>query len=61
MKVTLVNGSVLANVTVNKEGKLEGDQKAGVIYLPPQNGSNGMLKLEMDTELMEGAKLRSNL
>ena len=57
MKVTLANGSVLANVTVNKEGKLEGDQKAGVIYLPPQNGSNGMLKLEMDTELMEGAKL----
>lgn len=63
MKVTLANGSVLANVTVNEEGKLEGDQKAGVIYLPPQKDasgkiiSNGMLKLEMDTELMEGAKL----
>lgn len=59
MKLTLANGQTLVNFEVTEDGKLEG-QTAGVVYLPPSPNAipnNGLLKLEMDNELIEGSRL----
>ena len=59
MKVTLANGQTLVDVQVTDDGQLEG-QTSGVIYLPASPNttpSNGLLRLEMDSEIMEGARL----
>lgn len=62
MKVTLANGSTLTDVELiydeaTGETTLKGS-KSGVVYLPSSGrGDSGTLKLEMDSELIEGAKL----
>ena len=59
MKVTLANGQVLVDLEVTEDGRLEG-QTSNVTYLPPSTSSiptNGFIRLEMDSELIEGSRL----
>ena len=59
MKVTLANGQTLVNLTVDEDGNLSG-QTSNVIYLGPSENNepkNGLIRLEMDSELIEGSKL----
>ncbi len=61
-KITLANGQVLADATINEDGKLEGLHN-NTTYMGPvnQNGvnSNGMVKVEIDNELIQGATLET--
>ena len=60
MKVTLANGTTLVDLEITEDGKLEG-QTSSVTYLPPSDTSipkNGMVRLEMDNELLEGSTLQ---
>ena len=59
MKVTLANGSTLVDFEITEDGNLEG-QATNVIYLPPSPNSiptNGLIRLELDSELMQGSTL----
>lgn len=55
-KVTLANGQVLADVKVTEDGKLEGTTNH-MTYMKPTADSKGYVKLEVDSELIEGATL----
>lgn len=60
MKVTLANGQVIADAKIiEKDGKLQLEEQAkGVAYIQPSaNASpkNGMIKAEIDNELIQGA------
>ena len=55
-KVTLANGQVLADAKVTEEGKLEGTTNH-MTYMGPSTNSKGYVKLEVDSELIEGATL----
>lgn len=52
-KITLANGQVLVNVEI-KDGKVTGTH-ANTIF--PQLGPDGLIKTEMDNELIEGATM----
>lgn len=52
-KVTLANGQVIADVTIDKDGKLTGT-KDHITYMGP-SATNGFVKLELDNELIQGA------
>ena len=59
MKVTLANGRVLVDLTVNEDGSLEGTNSS-VMYIPGSPTTEppqGIVRLEMDSELMSGATL----
>lgn len=59
MKVTLANGQVVADLTINDEGKIEGEKK-GITYMQPKPNiapKNGFIRLELDNELIQGTKL----
>ena len=59
MRVMLANGSTLVDFTINEDGTLEGETSS-VTYLPPSDNSsprNGLVRLEMDSELIEGSQL----
>ncbi len=59
VKLTLANGQVLVDLVITEDGELEG-QTSNVIYIPPSENSsptNGLLRIELDTELMQGATL----
>ena len=59
MKLTLANGQPLVDLQITEDGKLEG-QTGNVIYLPPSPNStprNGMVRLELDSELIQGSRL----
>lgn len=59
MKVTLANGQVVSNITIDENGNIVGDNKY-LTYMKPSQAAeprNGFLKLELDNELIEGAKL----
>lgn len=57
-KITLANGQVLVDATITEDGKLQG-QHDYVTYMGPTNTngnySNGIVRIEMDTELLEHA------
>ena len=55
-KVTLANGQVLADAKVTEDGKLEGTTNH-MIYMKPTADGHGQVKLEVDSELIEGATL----
>ena len=55
-KVTLANGQVLADAKVTEDGKLEGTTNH-MTYMGPSTSGNGLVKLETDEELIEGATL----
>ena len=60
MKVTLANGTTLVDLEITEDGKLEG-LTSNVTYLPPAEYAipkNGMVRLEMDNELLEGSTLQ---
>ena len=55
-KVTLANGQILADATVTEDGKLEGTTNH-MTYMGPSTNGKGYVKLEVDSELIEGATL----
>ena len=58
-KVTLANGNVLIDAKINDDGTLENEVKY-VSYMPKVDGtegSKGQLKIEIDSELIQGATL----
>lgn len=59
-KITLANGQILVDATVDENGKLQNSQNY-VTYMGPSinNGfsDNGFIKAELDNELIEGATL----
>ena len=59
MKVTLANGRVLVDLEVKEDGSLEGTNSS-VMYIPGSPSTEpkqGIVRLEMDSELMSGALL----
>ena len=57
MKVTLANGRTLVDMTIGEDGSLNGTT-SNVMYLPPSTAvPQGIIRLEMDDELMGGASL----
>lgn len=60
VKITLSNGVILLNAKVEKgpDGKYQLAEKTPyTIYLPRTNAAEGAIKIEIDQELIEGAKL----
>lgn len=56
MKVTLANGQVIANFTIDEKGKLKGEHNH-ITYMGPEGQYNGFVKLELDNELIQGTML----
>lgn len=59
MKVTLANGQIISDITIDENGKVTG-QKDHLVYMKPSPNtqpSNGFIKLELDNELLQGAKV----
>ena len=54
-RVTLANGNVLINAKL--ENGVLVDQTQYVTVLPPSPGANGQLKIEVDTELLQSARV----
>lgn len=61
-KIVLANGQTLIDAKINENGKLEGTHN-GVTYMGPKNINqvyiNGMLKAEIDNEIIQGATLET--
>ena len=60
LKITLSNGEILVNAKVEKgpNGKYQLAEKIPyTVYLPRTNTKEGTIKIEIDQELIEGAKL----
>ena len=55
-KVTLANGQVVADVTIDENGNMAGE-KNHVTYMGP-SATNGYVKLELDNELIQGATVQ---
>ena len=58
-KITLANGQIIADVTVDENGKLTGN-KEYVTYMKPSPTSipkNGWIKSELDNEIIQGSNL----
>ena len=59
VKVTLANGQVVVDATIDEEGKVNG-QNDYVIYMGPSESAipaNGYVRIELDNELIQGATL----
>ncbi len=59
LKLTLANGQVVSDLTVNKDGTLSGNTN-NVTYMKPDaknNPKNGYIRLELDNEMLQGSKL----
>ena len=61
-KITLANGQVLMDAEVTEDGKLKGSH-SNLSYMGPTNTNginvNGILRAELDSELIEGAKVET--
>lgn len=57
VKITLANGQTIMDAKI-KKGKLKGDNIKGLTYMGPSNGSNGLVKAEIDNELIQGATIQ---
>ena len=56
-KVTLANGQVIADMTIDEKGNITGERNH-VTYMGPSRTTtpkNGLVKLELDNELIQGA------
>ena len=56
-KVTLANGQVIADITIDEKGNITGERNH-VTYMGPSSTTtpkNGLVKLELDNELIQGA------
>ncbi len=59
LKITLANGQVITNVTIEDDGTITGE-KQGVTYIKPSDSTepnNGLVRVELDNEMMQGATL----
>ncbi len=59
LKATLTNGQVIANLEIDEQGKITGDQK-NITYMRPDplmEPNNGFIRLELDNELIQGTTL----
>lgn len=57
VKVTLANGQVIADMTIDEKGNITGERNH-VTYMGPSSTTtpkNGLVKLELDNELIQGA------
>ena len=60
MKLTLANGQVISDITINEDGSITGSQN-NVTYMKPDknmNPKNGYLRIELDNEMIQGAILQ---
>ena len=57
IKVTLASGQPIVDATIDEDGKV-GGQRKGLIYGPESNGGTGVVKLEMDNEIIQGATVQ---
>ena len=64
MKVTLANGQTIASFTINEEEDEDGNvnriitgERKNVTYEEPDESTNGFIRLELDSELIQGARL----
>lgn len=61
-KITLANGQVLMDAEVTEDGKLKGNH-SNLSYMGPTSTNginvNGILRAELDSELIEGAKVEA--
>lgn len=58
VKITLANGQTIMDAKI-KSGELEGNNIKGLTYMgPSNNGSNGLVKAEIDNELIQGATIQ---
>ena len=53
VEIILANGQKIASLKYNEEGKIESTK--GIVYIPATPGNNGMIKAELDSELIQGA------
>lgn len=59
LKATLTNGQVIANLEIDENGNITGDQK-NITYMRPDplmDPNNGFIRLELDNELIQGTTL----
>lgn len=59
LKATLTNGQVIANLEIDEQGNITGDQK-NITYMKPDplmQPNNGFIRLELDNELIQGTTL----
>ena len=59
MKVTLANGQVITDISIDENGNITGE-KGDLIYMGPSETTipkNGFVRLEMDNELIQGARV----
>lgn len=59
MKITLANGQVITDITIEDDGKITGE-KQGVTYMEPSDNTepkNGFVRVELDNEMIQGSTL----
>ena len=59
LKITLANGQVINNITIEDDGSITGDS-SNVTYMPPSDTTqpaNGFIRVELDNEMIQGATL----
>jgi len=56
VKLTLANGQVITNITIDEEGNIVGENNH-LTYMGPNSIGNGFVKIELDNELIQGAVL----
>ena len=54
-KVTLANGQVIADMTIDEKGIIKGERNHVTYMGPSSSTGNGFVKLELDNELIQGA------
>lgn len=54
-KVTLANGQVIADMTIDEKGNITGERNHVTYMGPSSSTGNGFVKLELDNELIQGA------
>lgn len=54
-KVTLANGQVIADMTIEEKGIIKGERNHVTYVGPSSSTDNGFVKLELDNELIQGA------
>ena len=61
LKISLADGRVIADATVNEDGTLSGESSSVVYIKPPEGGntSDGILKAELDNELLQSATVNA--
>lgn len=59
LKATLANGQIIANIEIDENGKITGDNQ-NITYMKPDattTPNNGFVRLELDNELIQGTIL----